>query len=106
MIASSVTPPLEEEKAEVHGREGVGEFVISIRGCFGRSRASLSNRRRANGTYDGKEMITKDRDRDRKMTNDLLDSQRENEFIMCHCISIDINERENEVRTKVYREVL
>ena len=36
MTASSVTPPLEEEGAEVDGMEGIGGVVvISIRGCFG-----------------------------------------------------------------------
>ena len=64
----------------------------------------MLNRRRVNGTYDSKEMRI--RDRDRKMMNDPRDSRRENELITgCH-ISIDIDERENEVRRKVYRVVL
>ena len=40
------------------------------------------------------------------MANDLHDSQRENEFITGRCISIDIHEKENEVRRKVYSKVL
>ena len=40
------------------------------------------------------------------MTNDPRDSQRENEFIMGHCISINIHERENEMREKIYSKVL
>ena len=62
------------------------------------------NRHRANGTYYGK--VKRLRIRDRKMANDLRDSWRENELIMCRRIPIDIDERENEVRRKVYREVL
>ena len=46
------------------------------------------------------------KDRDRKMFNDLHDSRRENELITGRRISLDINERENEVRRKVYNEVL
>ena len=37
MTASRVTPPLEEEGAEVEGAERVGRSVISVRGRFGRS---------------------------------------------------------------------
>ena len=44
--------------------------------------------------------------KDRKIANDPHDSQRENELIMGRCIPIDIYERENEMRRKVYREVL
>ena len=40
------------------------------------------------------------------MMNDPCDSQRENELITGRRIFIDINERENEVRKKVYRGVL
>ena len=35
MTASSVTPPLEEEGAEVDGMEGVGGVIVSVRGRFG-----------------------------------------------------------------------
>ena len=40
------------------------------------------------------------------MTNDPRDSRRENKLITSYCISIDIDERENEVRMKVYGKVL
>ena len=40
------------------------------------------------------------------MANDPRDSRRENELIMGRCISIDIHEKENEVRRKVYSKVL
>ena len=65
---------------------------------------TLSNRCYVNGTHDGKERSI--RDRDRKMTNDPRDSRREKKLIMGCRISIDIDERENEVRKKVYRKVL
>ena len=41
MIAFKVTPPVEEEVADVDGAEEVGGVTISVRGCFGRSWASL-----------------------------------------------------------------
>ena len=41
MIASSVTPPPEEEGAEVEGIEGARESIVSFSDCFGRSWASL-----------------------------------------------------------------
>ena len=63
-----------------------------------------SNRRYANGTYDGE--VRKLRIRDRKMAYDSRDSRRENELIMGWRVLININERENEVRRKVYSEVL
>ena len=37
MTASSVTPPTEEEGAEVDGAKWVGGVVISVRGHFGPS---------------------------------------------------------------------
>ena len=40
------------------------------------------------------------------MANDPHDNQRENEFITGRRISIDIHEKENEVRRKVYSKVL
>ena len=63
-----------------------------------------SNRRRANGTHNGEERRLEIRDR--KMTNDPCDSRREDELIIGRRISIDINERDNEMRRKVYSEVL
>ena len=63
-----------------------------------------SNKRRAIGTYDHK--VRRLRNRDRKMANDLHDSRREKELITSCPIPIDIDKRENEVRRKVYREVL
>jgi len=40
------------------------------------------------------------------MANDPFDNGRKDKLITGRRISIDINERENEVRSKVYREVL
>ena len=41
MMVASVTPPLEEEGAEVDEAEEAGGVIVSVRGCFGRSWASL-----------------------------------------------------------------
>ena len=41
MTALSITPPLEEEGAEVDGMEGAGGVAISVHGSFNRSWASL-----------------------------------------------------------------
>ena len=89
------------------GRRNRGGWRIRCLGLWLlRSKLGLTllNRRHANGTHDGKEMRIGDKDR--KMVKDSRDSQRENEFITGHHISIDIGERKNEVRRKVYREVL
>jgi len=65
---------------------------------------TLSNRCRANGTYDDE--VRRLGIRDKRMENDSCDSQRENELITGRHISIDIHKRENEVRMKVYSKVL
>ena len=62
------------------------------------------NRRGANGTHNGE--VRRLGIRDRRMVNDPYDSQRENEFITSRRISIDIHEKENEVRRKVFSKVL
>ena len=41
MMASSVTPPAEDEGAKVDGAVEVGGVVISIRGCLSLSCAAL-----------------------------------------------------------------
>ena len=41
MMASKVTPPSEEEGAEVEGIAGAVGLVVSVRGYFDRSWASL-----------------------------------------------------------------
>ena len=41
MIASSVTLQLKEEEAEVEGIKGARESIVSIRGPFGQSWATL-----------------------------------------------------------------
>jgi len=40
-MASRVTPPAEEKGAEVDGAEEVGGVIVSVRGDFGQSWASL-----------------------------------------------------------------
>ena len=42
----------------------------------------------------------------RKMEKDPRDSQRKIELIMGRCILIDIYDRDNEMRWKVYRKIL
>ena len=41
MITSRITPPVDEEGANVEGAEEVGGVAISVYGRFGRSWASL-----------------------------------------------------------------
>ena len=43
---------------------------------------------------------------DRRMANDPRDSRRKNKLIIGRCISIDIYERENKMKGKVYSKVL
>ena len=65
---------------------------------------ALLNRRRANGTHYSE--VRRLRIRDRKMAYDLRDSRRENKLIIGCRVLINIDEGENEVRRKVYNEVL
>ena len=104
MIASSITPPPKEEGPEVDGIEGAGESVVSIRGHFSRSRASLHRTDRANGNHDRE--VRRLWNRDRKIANDPRDSRRKNKLITGHRIPIDINDSNDEVRNRVYNEVL
>ena len=65
---------------------------------------ALLNKHCANGTHDSVERRI--RNWDRKMMKHPCDSRRKNELIMgCH-ISIDIYDRDNEMRREVYKEVL
>ena len=41
MTASRVTPPVEEKGTEIEGAKEAGEVVVSVRGCFSQSLASL-----------------------------------------------------------------
>ena len=41
MMALRVTPPAEEEGAEVEGKEEARGVAVSVRGCLGQSWASL-----------------------------------------------------------------
>ena len=41
MTALKVTPPADEEGADVEGAEEAGGVAVSVRGCFGRSWVSL-----------------------------------------------------------------
>ena len=44
--------------------------------------------------------------RDREVVNDLRDSRRKDKLITGRCVSINIDERENEVRKEVYGKIL
>ena len=41
MMALKVTPPAKKERVEVDGAEEAGRVIVSVRGRFGRSWASL-----------------------------------------------------------------
>ena len=63
-----------------------------------------SNRHRANGTHNGE--MRRLGKRDKGAANDPRDSRRKDKLIIGRHISIDIDERENEVRRGVYGEGL
>ena len=65
---------------------------------------ALSSRHHANGTHDSE--VRRLGIRNRRMANDPRDSRRKNELITGRRIPIDIYEKENEVRRKVYSKVL
>ena len=62
------------------------------------------NGHRANGTHDGE--MRRLKIRNRGVANDPRDSKRKDKLIMGHRVSIDIEERENEVRREVYGKIL
>ena len=88
------------------GRSGGGRRIRRLRPWLLRSKLGLtsSNRHHADGTHDSVERRIMNRDR--KMANDLRDSRRKNEIITGRRIPINIYDRKNEMRRKVYREVL
>ena len=65
---------------------------------------ALSNGHCANGTHDGE--MRRLRIRDRRVANDPRDSRREDKLITGHHVSIEIAERENEVRREIYGKIL
>ena len=95
MMASSITPPLEEEEgAEVDGMEWA-----RVRGHFSRSWASL---RRTNAAL----MAPRLEIGNRGMANDPRDSRRKDKLITGCRILIDIYKGKYEVKGKVNSEVL
>ena len=95
MMASSITPPLEEEEgAEVDGMEWA-----RVRGHFSRSWASL---RRTDAAL----MAPRLEIGNRGMANDPRDSRRKDKLITSCRILIGIYNGENEIRGKVYSKVL
>ena len=62
------------------------------------------NKRCVDGTYDDEMSILKIGNRG--VANDLCHSRRKDKLITGCCISIDIDERENEVRREVYGKIL
>ena len=104
-MASRVTPPTEEEGAEVDGVEEAGGVAVSICGRFGWSWASLHLTIAAsNGIHDRE--VWRLKVGDRHMAKNPRDSKRENELIMGRRILIDIYKGEYEVRGKVYSKPL
>ena len=88
------------------GRNGRGWRIHCLHPRLLQSKLGLAspNRSCANGTHDSIERRIKKRDG--KMVKDLCDSRRKNELIMGRRIPIDIYERKNEMKRKVYGEVL
>ena len=62
------------------------------------------NGHRANGTHDGE--MRRLKIRNRGVANDPRDSKRKDKLITGRRVSIDIEERENEVRREVYGKIL
>ena len=62
------------------------------------------NGHRANGTHDGE--MRRLKIRNRGVANDPRDSTRKDKLITSRRVSIDIDERENEVRSEVYGKIL
>ena len=62
------------------------------------------NGHRANGTHDGE--MRRLKIRNRGVANDPRDSKRKDKLITGRRVSIDIDERENEVRREVYGKIL
>ena len=102
MTASSDTPPTESGG----GWNGKGwrSRRLGPWPLWSKLGLTSSNKRCASCTHDGE--VSRLRIEDRKMTNDPHDSRRENEIITGRYIPIDIYERENEMRRKVYSKVL
>ena len=65
---------------------------------------ALSNGHRANGIHNGE--MRRLRIRNKGVANDPRDSKREDKLITSHRVSIDINERENELKREVYGKIL
>ena len=57
-----------------------------------------------NGTHHVK--VVENGKGNKKMAHDPLDSRREDELLTGHCIPIDIYDRKNEMRGKIYNEML
>ena len=103
MIASSITPPLEEEEgAEVVEWNGLGPLDLwPLRSKLGLA-SSCSHH--INGTHNCE--VRRLRKRDRGVANDPRDSIRKNMFITGRCILIDIYKGKYEMRGKVNGKVL
>ena len=88
------------------GRNGRGWRIRCLRQQLLRSKLGLAspNRSCANGTHDSIERRIKKRDG--KMSKDPRDSRRKNKLIMGRRIPIDIYERKNDMRRKVYGEAV
>ena len=87
-------------------RNGGGWRISRLRPWLFRSKLGLAplNRHGVDGTHDSE--VGRIRNRDGKMAKDPRDSQRKKELIMDRRITIDIYDRDNEMRGKVYGKIL
>ena len=88
------------------GRNGGGWRISHLRPWPFRSKLGLipSNKRCTNSTYDSE--VGRIKNKDRKMAKDLHDNWKKNKLITGRRISIDIYDRDKEMRGKVYGKIL
>ena len=103
MITSRVTPPAEEEGAEVDGAEGVGG--VAVPDYLERSYASL--RLTVAVSYGTNNMeVVENGKRDKKRAWNPRDSRREDELITGRRIPKNIYDGKNKMRRKIYSKML
>ena len=105
MIASSVTPPAEDEGEEVDGAVEARGAVMSVQGLpQSKLCCTSSNGSCIDGSYEGE--VGRLEIEDRKMVKELHDRRKKNEHITSRHILIDIYKGEYEVRREVNRKIL
>ena len=99
-MASSVTPPAEDEGAKVDGAVEARGATVFVWGCLGRSCAALRRTIATLMAHMNNE-VGRLRIGDRKMAKEPRDRWRKNEFIMGRCILIDIYKGGYKVRSQL-----